>query len=111
MEVIPVIDIRHGVVVRAVAGRRADYRPLAGMSAPIAVARRLCAVHPFRALYIADLDAIEGRPDNREIILAIVSEPDFDQPKSPSNIPPRTSTLPVLGSCHSRPNNQLAYCT
>jgi phosphoribosylformimino-5-aminoimidazole carboxamide ribotide isomerase len=71
MQVIPVIDIRHGAAVRAIAGRRADYRPLAGASAPLDVARGLCALYPFRALYIADLDAIEGRSDNRENILAI----------------------------------------
>jgi phosphoribosylformimino-5-aminoimidazole carboxamide ribotide isomerase len=71
MQVIPVIDIRHGAAVRAIAGSRADYRPLAGTSAPLDVARGLCARHPFRALYIADLDAIEGRPDNRENIAAI----------------------------------------
>jgi phosphoribosylformimino-5-aminoimidazole carboxamide ribotide isomerase len=79
MRIIPVIDIRNGAVVRAIAGRRDDYLPLqsplttpAGQSAePIPVARGLMALYPFDRLYIADLDAIEGRRDNRDAIRAI----------------------------------------
>ncbi|QGM96908.1 HisA/HisF-related TIM barrel protein [Methylocystis parvus] len=75
MQVIPVIDIRNGVVVRAVAGRRKDYAPivtpLATSSAPLDVASGLMSLHCFNALYIADLDAIEGRGDNRASIRAI----------------------------------------
>jgi phosphoribosylformimino-5-aminoimidazole carboxamide ribotide isomerase len=75
MQVIPVIDIRNGVTVRAVAGRRREYgplvSPLACSSAPLDVARGLMTLHPFRALYIADLDAIEGRPHNRAAIFSI----------------------------------------
>lgn len=68
MQVIPVIDIRHGVAVRAIAGRRADYQPLVSplspTSAPCDVARGLLSLHAFEALYVADLDAIEGRDAN-----------------------------------------------
>lgn len=75
MDVIPVIDIRNGVAVRAIAGRRSDYRPLvtplARSSAPLDVAEGLMALHAFRALYIADLDAIEGRGDNLATVRAI----------------------------------------
>ncbi len=75
MEIIPVIDIRKGVAVRAVAGRRSEYRPLAtplsATSDPVDAARGLMALHPFGALYIADLDAIEGLGDNRAAIAAI----------------------------------------
>lgn len=75
MRIVPVIDIRNGAVVRAIAGRRADYRPLRSVltsaTTPIAVARGLMAFYPFDTLYIADLDAIEGRHDNREAIRAI----------------------------------------
>ncbi|MEK4032717.1 HisA/HisF-related TIM barrel protein [Methylocystis sp. IM3] len=74
MEIVPVIDIRKGAAVRAVAGRRADYRPLATPLSPTSdppdVARGLMALHPFGALYIADLDAIEGRGNN----LAAIAE-------------------------------------
>ena len=69
MEIIPVVDLKGGVVVRARMGRRAEYRPietpLAPTSDPVDVARGLLSVHAFATLYVADLDAIEGRGDNR----------------------------------------------
>lgn len=72
MHIVPVIDISHGVVVRAVAGERANYRPLetplAVGSGPIAVARGLRAVFPFDTLYVADLDSIEGRGRNGGLV-------------------------------------------
>lgn len=75
MDIIPVIDIRNRVAVRAIAGRRDDYRalvsPLARTSAPLDVARGLMSLHAFKALYVADLDAIEGRGDNRLAVRAI----------------------------------------
>lgn len=65
MQVIPVIDVRHGVAVRAVAGDRSNYRPLtsplAASASPDDVARGYMRLHPFPALYLADLDGIEGR--------------------------------------------------
>ena len=68
MEIIPVLDLKGGVVVRARMGQRDLYRPivtpLAATSDPLDVARGLLAVHPFATLYVADLDAIEGRGDN-----------------------------------------------
>jgi len=55
-------------VVRAHMGQRDLYRPiitpLAATSDPVDVARGLRAIHPFATLYVADLDAIEGRGDN-----------------------------------------------
>ncbi|MGJ0508450.1 MAG: HisA/HisF-related TIM barrel protein [Methylocystis sp.] len=75
MQVIPVIDIRNGAAVRAIAGRRETYAPLAtplaASSAPRDVALGLFTLHRFAALYVADLDAIEGRGDNRAAILDI----------------------------------------
>ena len=68
MLVIPVIDVRHGVAVRAEGGRRAAYRPLetplAAGSDPLAVAQGLMALFKFPVLYVADLDGIEGRGRN-----------------------------------------------
>ena len=64
-DVIPVIDVRHGVAVRAVAGERANYKPLVSPlspgSDPLEVAAGLMALHPFPVIYLADLDSIEGR--------------------------------------------------
>lgn len=68
MQVIPVIDVRHGVAVRAEAGDRANYQPLrspiAASPDPVDVARSLMALHPFPVIYVADLDGIEGRGAN-----------------------------------------------
>jgi len=67
-EVIPVIDLMGGSVVHARAGERDRYRPivtpLAASCEPADVVRGLLALHPFRSLYIADLDAIQGRGDH-----------------------------------------------
>jgi phosphoribosylformimino-5-aminoimidazole carboxamide ribotide isomerase len=64
MDVIPVIDVRHGLAVAAVRGQRADYRPLvthlAAGSDPADVARSYAALFTFPVLYVADLDGIEG---------------------------------------------------
>jgi HisA/HisF family protein len=71
MDVIPVIDVRHGVAVHARQGQRADYRPLetplARGSDPVAVARGFLSLFPFRTMYVADLDGIEGRGRDAEL--------------------------------------------
>ena len=68
MHIIPVIDLIGGAVVHARLGNRADYRPiatpLATSSAPVDVTRGLLTLHAFSTLYVADLDAIAGRPGN-----------------------------------------------
>jgi phosphoribosylformimino-5-aminoimidazole carboxamide ribotide isomerase len=75
MDVIPVIDIKDGQVVHAQGGHRDQYRliqtPLSPTSAPADVAAGLIRLAPFRKLYIADLDAIQGRPPNDAAIQAI----------------------------------------
>ncbi|WP_343057333.1 HisA/HisF-related TIM barrel protein [Chthonobacter rhizosphaerae] len=76
MRVIPVIDLKDGVVVRARAGDRASYRPIVSPLCRSAsasdVVDGLFGVHPFEALYIADLDAIEGRGGNRPLAAALL---------------------------------------
>ena len=51
--------------MRAQRGERAAYAPivspLAGTSDPVDIARGYLAVYPFRRVYVADLDGIEGR--------------------------------------------------
>jgi phosphoribosylformimino-5-aminoimidazole carboxamide ribotide isomerase len=68
MDVIPVIDVRHELAVAAMRGQRADYRPLvtplAAGSGPADIARGYAALFTFPALYVADLDGIEGRGRN-----------------------------------------------
>lgn len=72
MRIIPVLDLKGGVVVRAARGRREDYRPivtpLSASPDPVAVAEGLRTLHPFSTFYIADLDAIEGNAPNRAAV-------------------------------------------
>jgi phosphoribosylformimino-5-aminoimidazole carboxamide ribotide isomerase len=77
MEIIPVIDLRDAAVVRARLGRRDEYLPiqtrLSSTSDPVDVARGLLSVHPFRTLYVADLDAIEGKRENHASLARLKS--------------------------------------
>ena len=77
MEIIPVIDVRHGAAVRARGGDRARYRPLetplAPSADPVAVARGLLSLYPFRTLYVADLDGIEGRGANAGLVAPLAA--------------------------------------
>lgn len=78
MDIIPVIDVRHGVAVAAVRGDRAAYKPLvtplAAGADPVAVARGYAALFTFPILYVADLDAIEGRGANAPLAAALGTE-------------------------------------
>jgi phosphoribosylformimino-5-aminoimidazole carboxamide ribotide isomerase len=75
MEIIPVLDLKAGVVVHARMGMRSEYRPietpLSPSSRPTDVARGLLSIHPFTSFYIADLDAIERRGDNDAALLEL----------------------------------------
>ena len=78
MEIIPVLDLKGGVVVRARMGQRDLYRPietpLAATSDPRDVMRGLLSVYPFATAYVADLDAIEGRDDNGAALARLKAE-------------------------------------
>jgi HisA/HisF family protein len=69
MEIIPVIDLKNGTVVRARMGQRDQYRPietpLSSSSDPEDIVRGLLSIYPFQTLYVADLDAIAGIGDNQ----------------------------------------------
>jgi phosphoribosylformimino-5-aminoimidazole carboxamide ribotide isomerase len=75
IEVIPVIDLKGGVVVRARHGSRQSYAPivtqLAKTSAPLDIAAGFLTVHPFRTIYVADLDRIESRGGHDQSIAAL----------------------------------------
>lgn len=64
MRIIPVLDIKDGVVVRGIAGRRDEYRPivsrLASSARPIDLARSFRDNFGLSEIYVADLDAIAG---------------------------------------------------
>ena len=62
MQILPVLDLLEGVVVRGVAGQRATYRPIVSQmvdsAAPLDVARAFRTQFGLSTLYVADLDAI-----------------------------------------------------
>ena len=69
MQIIPVIDIRNGVAVRAIAGERHNYRPLVtdltNSTEPAEILKALKAQFSCEACYVADLDGIERGQINR----------------------------------------------
>ena len=77
MDIIPVIDLKGGIVVHARRGERENYRalvtPFATSSEPLAVVDGLLGFRDFTQLYIADLDAIAGRAPHRAVVHAIAS--------------------------------------
>ncbi len=80
MRIVPVLDLKGGVVVHALRGDRAGYAPLRSPlvegSEPAVVAAALCAYAGSERLYVADLDAIGGAPADVETLrrLADVAE-------------------------------------
>lgn len=75
MQIIPVIDLMGGQVVHARHGNRAQYAPIESPlcqgSDPCVVIQSLLAVYPFKALYIADLDGIQGKGHHQHTIQEI----------------------------------------
>lgn len=80
MQVIPVIDLLGGVVVRGVAGQRATYRPIVSQlttaTDPVTVARAVCGGLGLSRLYVADLDAILHARPQWELYAALAREVD-----------------------------------
>jgi HisA/HisF family protein len=83
MEIIPVLDLRHGAAVHARRGQRGAYRPvdsvLLGESSgdALALARAYRGLAGVRYSYVADLDAIEGRGRQEAMLRALASEEGF----------------------------------
>src|SRR5439155_8020688 len=77
LELIPVVDLLHGQVVRGVRGERAAYRPiesaLCRSSDPATVARILCDHCAARRLYVADLDALTGRAAQVDLLRTLLA--------------------------------------
>jgi len=75
LRIIPVIDLKDGLVVRGVAGQRDLYRPiqsnLVDGADPGDVARALVGRFAAKEIYVADLDAIAGRTPDQESFEAI----------------------------------------
>ena len=78
MRVLPVLDLMDGQVVRGVAGRRREYRPIVSRlttsTQPLEVARAFRAIFNLHELYLADLDAIAGAAPDRQIYADLMHE-------------------------------------
>jgi phosphoribosylformimino-5-aminoimidazole carboxamide ribotide isomerase len=76
--VIPVIDLKEGMAVHAVGGHRDQYRPLRSIwqasGSPTALAAAIREGLDIATLYLADLDAIEGRSANLELYGRLAAE-------------------------------------
>ncbi len=75
MQIIPVIDLKNGQVVHAKQGQRTHYMPiqscLSTSSEAHDIVGGLLKLYPFRTIYIADIDAIQGAGSNAPIIAAL----------------------------------------
>ncbi|CAN5874138.1 hypothetical protein BH11PSE8_BH11PSE8_20310 [soil metagenome] len=78
MNLIPVIDLMQGQVVRAVRGDRQAYRPMLSQlcegSEPLVMARALCEHCDTQQLYLADLDALLGGAAHVAVLRELLRE-------------------------------------
>jgi phosphoribosylformimino-5-aminoimidazole carboxamide ribotide isomerase len=73
-KIIPVLDIKGGLVVHGVAGEREKYKPVSGIaesSNPVEIASTFQKLFGVDEIYVADLDAITKKGSNLEIITRI----------------------------------------
>jgi phosphoribosylformimino-5-aminoimidazole carboxamide ribotide isomerase len=74
MQLIPVLDLSHGVAVQAKGGDRARYAPVESVLAPgvtgdpLALIQAYCDILGARECYVADLDAIQGGEVQRGLL-------------------------------------------
>lgn len=72
--IIPVLDIKDGIAVSGKSGNRDEYKPLKTVfnnsSDPLEISKALKKLGASE-IYIADLDAIEGRDSNRDLVSTI----------------------------------------
>src|SRR5262245_49647566 len=99
-----------GVVVRAVGGRRDEYRPVVSTmtdsTEPHAVASALLAATGANELYVADLDAITGTDRHGRVVAALAercgcrfyADLGIRTSSDLRGIPRRKNLVPVLGS-------------
>lgn len=119
MLIIPVIDLMHGQVVHAKQGLRNQYQPIHSMisssTVPKAVLSGFLELYPFKIIYIADLDAIQKKGTNQQVILELALQNqqcdfwidaglDSIIGKEPDNKPDNIKL--VLGSENKLPENE-----
>ncbi|MEE9412747.1 MAG: HisA/HisF-related TIM barrel protein [Methylococcales bacterium] len=78
MQIIPVIDIKNGLVVHARQGNREFYQPLQSSlcdsTQPHAVINAFLALHAFPAVYIADLNRLSADGNNTQLIDSLLEQ-------------------------------------
>lgn len=81
-EILPVLDLKQGQVVHAVAGQRENYQPLVSRWTPAAhdpleLTKALSTHLGLREFYVADLDAIEHQASEHQLIIQELLERGF----------------------------------
>ena len=99
MRIVPVLDLKGGIVVHARRGDRAEYAPLRSRwsrGASRSRSRGRCAPCRTSSLYVADLDALAGAPADVATLaaLAVVAEPWVD---AGATTPGAAAALPRAG--------------
>ncbi len=78
LQVLPVLDLLNGIVVRGVGGRRDEYRPvesvLTASAQPLDVARAFRDRLGLTTLYVADLDGILHQQPNERVFRQLVAD-------------------------------------
>jgi phosphoribosylformimino-5-aminoimidazole carboxamide ribotide isomerase len=78
MQILPVLDLMARQIVRGIAGRRNEYRPivstLVDSAEPLAVARAMRERFGFEEFYLADLDAIQTGTAAESVYRQLVAE-------------------------------------
>jgi len=78
MQIVPVLDILGKVVVRGYKGERNRYRPVTSKIIespdPVHVARVVLQITGSKDMYVADLDALQNKGDNLDILKDVQSK-------------------------------------
>jgi len=111
LNIIPVIDLLQGQSVHAKLGRRAEYQPLNSslchQGEVLPLIQRLCDDFGMQQLYIADLDAIQGKGNNHLTLgeiahtfpdLALWIDAGFATPDAIQTLQASITFRPVIGS-------------
>jgi phosphoribosylformimino-5-aminoimidazole carboxamide ribotide isomerase len=108
--IIPVLDVLNGQVVRAVGGRRDEYKPVESQltvsTHPLAVALALLERTGSAELYVADLDAIRGGQGISPQVARLLQELHYpiwldiglNALRPPSLLPDAPNLRPVVGT-------------
>jgi phosphoribosylformimino-5-aminoimidazole carboxamide ribotide isomerase len=106
VKLIPVIDLKNGIVVHAKYGERQNYQPIKSVlttkSDIFSVLNGFLQLHDFDTFYIADLDAITGQDSQNNLIEQVLN--DFPKIRFwidagyQKSRPFLSNYLPVLGS-------------